>query len=140
MRALRNSVVALRGEEVLPNWYFSARIVHRCKVAGSFALSVFSRSLKALGLSKRRGLISIFWLEITRAGCATGNHAPRIARVRVPVSPKSAPWCLANRRLMYFLALTERRLNGLLKGTGQVIGFHHRLFFDLTRCVRRKRS
>lgn len=118
MRALRKRVTVLRGEEVLPSWYFSARTVQRCRVAGSFALSAFSRSLKALSRSKRRGLISKFWLEIILAGCATGNHAPLIVRVRVPTSPEPAACCLAKRLVMCFLALIERQLYGLLNGAG----------------------
>lgn len=62
------STIVLRGEETLPNWYLSALTVHRCSVAGSFALSAFSRALKALGRSKRRRLISRFRLEIILGG------------------------------------------------------------------------
>ncbi len=110
MRLFRARVTTLRGEEVVPNLYFSARTVQRCKVAGSFVRSAFSRSLKALGRSKRRGLLFKFRLEIVLGGCATGNHAPLILRDLVPTSPRFAVCLRAKRRVIWFLALIDLRL------------------------------
>jgi hypothetical protein len=117
-RAFRVRVRVRRGAAALPKRYLSARIVQRCKFAGIFARSFFSRSLNALAPSKRRLLITRFRLEIKRGGWATGNQAPRMLRVRVPVSPVLATWYRERRLVMFFLALIERRLYGLLNGVG----------------------